>query len=165
MPCSHRILPILTSSPQAPEIVSLYSLSVSPQYVRDAIRRRFEDSRYVTDLRVIDQLYLKGRQEYQETMNFWKQKEHVMGKLLLPRERPQRTFLQKFYEGVWKHMWHRPGLLKTLHALQGGTRTKFYQLLPDSLTTCLSTVFHIRPTNYRTSHILFLLFCFWLPRR
>ena len=32
-------------------------------------------------------------------MNFWKQKEHVMGKLLLPRGRPQRTFLQKFYEG------------------------------------------------------------------
>ncbi|KAI0339074.1 NADH-ubiquinone oxidoreductase Complex1 subunit [Trametopsis cervina] len=83
----------------APEIVSLYSLSVSPQYVRQAIRTRFEENRYVTDIRVIDQLYLKSRQEYQETMNFWKQKEHVMGKLLLPRSRPQRTFLQKFYEG------------------------------------------------------------------
>ncbi|KAI0092291.1 NADH-ubiquinone oxidoreductase Complex1 subunit [Irpex rosettiformis] len=83
----------------APEIVSLYSLSISPQYVRQQIRQRFEENRYVTDLRVVNQLYLQSRQEYQETMNFWKQKEHVMGKLLLPRGRPQRTFLQKFYEG------------------------------------------------------------------
>ncbi|KAI0764107.1 NADH-ubiquinone oxidoreductase Complex1 subunit [Irpex lacteus] len=83
----------------APEIVSLYSLSISPQYVRQQIRQRFEENRYVTDLRVVNQLYLKSRQEYQETMNFWKQKEHVLGKLLLPRGRPQRTFLQKFYEG------------------------------------------------------------------
>ena len=49
---------------------------------------------------MIDHLLLKGRQEYQETMNFWKQKDHVMGKLLAPRGRPQRTFLQKFYEGA-----------------------------------------------------------------
>ena len=91
---------ILVQSTQAPEIVSLYSLSVSPQYVRQQLRQRFEENRYVTDLRVVNQLYLKSRQEYQETMNFWKQKEHVMGKLLLPRGRPQRTFLQKFYEGT-----------------------------------------------------------------
>lgn len=83
----------------APEICALYTLHVSPQYVRQQIRQRFEENRHVTDLRVIDHLLLKGRQEYQETMNFWKQKEHVMGKLLLPRGRPQRTFLQKFYEG------------------------------------------------------------------
>lgn len=42
----------------------------------------------------------KGRQEYQETLNCWKQVDHVMGILLLPRGRPQRTFLQKFYEGA-----------------------------------------------------------------
>lgn len=85
---------------QAPEICSLYSLSVNPPYVRQAIRRRFEENRYVSDLRVIDRLLLKSRQEYQETLNLWKQKDHVMGKLLLPRDRPQRTFLQKFYEGM-----------------------------------------------------------------
>lgn len=46
-------------------------------------------------------LLLKGRQEYQETMNVWKQTDHVMGTLLLPQDRPQRTFLQKFYEGEY----------------------------------------------------------------
>lgn len=98
-----RVLPqtLLTLVRQAPEICALYTLQVSPQYVRQQIRRRFEESRHVTDLRVINHLLLKGRQEYQETMNFWKQKDHVMGKLLAPRGRPPRTFLQKFYEGVW----------------------------------------------------------------
>ncbi|EKM52698.1 uncharacterized protein PHACADRAFT_261290, partial [Phanerochaete carnosa HHB-10118-sp] len=83
----------------APEFCALYTLHVSPQYVRQQIRRRFEENRHVTDLRVINHLLLQGRQEYQETMNFWKQKDHVMGKLLVPRGRPPRTFLQKFYEG------------------------------------------------------------------
>ena len=44
-------------------------------------------------------LLLKGRQDFQETMNGWKQTDHVMGILLQPQDRPQRTFLQKFYEG------------------------------------------------------------------
>ncbi|KDR78318.1 hypothetical protein GALMADRAFT_1367286 [Galerina marginata CBS 339.88] len=83
----------------APEICGLYALSVSPAYVRHAIRQRFEKNRNVTDQRAIDVLLLKGRQDYQETMNCWKQTDHVMGILLAPLDRPQRTFLQKFYEG------------------------------------------------------------------
>jgi NADH dehydrogenase (ubiquinone) 1 alpha subcomplex subunit 6 len=72
---------------------------VSPAYVRHAIRRRFEHNRHVTDQRAIDVLLLKGRQDYQETVNVWKQTDHVLGILLEPQERPRRTFLQKFYEG------------------------------------------------------------------
>ncbi|EDR09340.1 uncharacterized protein LACBIDRAFT_326056 [Laccaria bicolor S238N-H82] len=82
-----------------PEIVAIYSLPVSPAYVRHAIRQRFERNRYVTDPKAIDVLVLKDRQDYQETMNCWKQIDHVMGILLEPQQRPQRTFLQKFYEG------------------------------------------------------------------
>ncbi|KIP06394.1 hypothetical protein PHLGIDRAFT_107023 [Phlebiopsis gigantea 11061_1 CR5-6] len=83
----------------APEICALYTLPVSEQYVRQAIRRRFEENRHVTDLQVLNHLLLKGRQEYQETMNFWKQREHVLGRLITPRGRPARSFLEKFYEG------------------------------------------------------------------
>ncbi|KAF8968812.1 hypothetical protein BDZ97DRAFT_1755100 [Flammula alnicola] len=83
----------------APEICALYAISVSPAYVRHAIRQRFERNRHVTDPRAIDVLLLKGRQDYQETMNVWKQTDHVMGILLEPQDRPKRTFLQKFYEG------------------------------------------------------------------
>lgn len=84
---------------QAPEICTIYALPVSPDFVRHAIRQRFDQNRHVTDLRVIDQLLLKGHQEYQETMNCWKQYDHVMGILLEPVNKPRKTFLQKFYEG------------------------------------------------------------------
>ncbi|KAG6857022.1 hypothetical protein H0H87_010694 [Tephrocybe sp. NHM501043] len=83
----------------APEIVELYALNVSPAVIRHSIRERFEINRHVTDARAIDVLLLKGRQEYQETMNCWKQTDHVMGVLLQPQTRPQKTFLQRFYEG------------------------------------------------------------------
>lgn len=82
-----------------PEIISVYALNVSPVYFRHAIRQQFEENRYVSDLKVIDMLLQKSRQEYQETMNCWKTVDHVMGILLRPRGRPQRTFLEKFYEG------------------------------------------------------------------
>ncbi|TFK80801.1 NADH-ubiquinone oxidoreductase Complex1 subunit [Polyporus arcularius HHB13444] len=83
----------------APEIVTLYALNVSPAYVRHCIRQQFEQNRFVSDTRIIDVLVQKGQQEYQETMNCWKQLDHIMGILLQPKGRPPRTFLQKFYEG------------------------------------------------------------------
>ncbi|KAJ7146136.1 NdufA6 NADH-ubiquinone oxidoreductase 14.8 kDa subunit [Mycena epipterygia] len=83
----------------APEVVNQYALDVSPTELRHAIRMRFEANRNVTELRVIDVLLLKSRQEFQETLNMWKQPDHIYGILLKPKERPTRTFLQKFYEG------------------------------------------------------------------
>ncbi|KAJ7042885.1 hypothetical protein C8F04DRAFT_1229602 [Mycena alexandri] len=83
----------------APEVVNQYALDVSPMQLRHAIRMRFEANRNVTDLRAIDVLLLKSRQDFQETLNMWKQPDHIYGILLKPKERPSRTFLQKFYEG------------------------------------------------------------------
>lgn len=85
---------------QAPEVVSLYALNVSPAFIRHHVRRRFEENRYVSDPRVIDMLVQKGRQEYQETLNCWKQTDHILGILLENKQRAPRTFLQKFYEGM-----------------------------------------------------------------
>lgn len=50
-----------------------------------------------------------------------------MGKLLLPRDRPQRTFLQKFYEGMWEHLWHRPEYSKHFRARRGPGFTSCYR--------------------------------------
>ncbi|KAF8626025.1 hypothetical protein AX15_005115 [Amanita polypyramis BW_CC] len=83
----------------APEVVQLYALNVSPALIRHSIRERFEKNRYVTDLRAIDVLLSKGRMEYQETLNCWKQMDHIEGILLAPQHRPQRSFMQKFLEG------------------------------------------------------------------
>ncbi|KAJ3810453.1 NADH dehydrogenase 1 alpha subcomplex subunit 6 [Lentinula aff. lateritia] len=84
----------------APEMIAVYSLNYSPQYIRHLLRQRFEANRHVTDLRAINVLLLKSRQEYQETMNAWKLPDQVMGILLKPIEGPQqKTFLEKFYNG------------------------------------------------------------------
>jgi len=83
----------------APEICSLYALNVSPAYFRHCIRQRFERNRHITDVRVIDILISKDRMEYQETVNCWKQNDHIMGILLELRDRPKQSFLQKFYQG------------------------------------------------------------------
>ena len=88
---------------------------------------RFEANRNVTDLRAIDVLLLKSRQEYQETLNLWKQTDHIMGILLKPQSRPQRTFLQKFYEG-WL-IFPAPSNFDPSDFLQGETNTRFFLLL------------------------------------
>lgn len=85
---------------QAPEIVATFALSVSPNDVRRAVRAEFERNRYVSDPKVIDVLLVKGQQSYQETMNAWSQEPHILGILLAPKSRPQRTFMEKFLEGA-----------------------------------------------------------------
>jgi len=84
----------------APEMIAVYSLNYSPQYVRHLLRQRFEANRDVTDLRAINILLLKSRQEFQETMNGWKLPDQVLGILLKPKETgPPKTFLEMFYNG------------------------------------------------------------------
>lgn len=62
----------------APEIQSMYLLNIPISLLRSKIRQEFERNRFVTDPRAIDVLLFKGRAEFQETMNYWKQKCHVM---------------------------------------------------------------------------------------
>ncbi|EJT46977.1 hypothetical protein A1Q1_04220 [Trichosporon asahii var. asahii CBS 2479] len=57
----------------APEICALYALNVSPSAVRLKIRQDFERNRKIDDLNIINVLLHKNQQEYQETMNCWKQ--------------------------------------------------------------------------------------------
>lgn len=57
----------------APEICALYALNVSPSAVRLKIRQDFERNRSINDLNIINVLLHKNQQEYQETMNCWKQ--------------------------------------------------------------------------------------------
>lgn len=70
--------------------------------MRTKIRQEFEKNRYVSDLQTIDILLFKGRTEYEETMNMWKQKTHVMryfDELDNRGTKPLNGFLDKFYAG------------------------------------------------------------------
>ncbi|WVW80026.1 hypothetical protein I302_101999 [Kwoniella bestiolae CBS 10118] len=83
----------------APDIVQLYALNVSPSLVRLKFRQDFERNRdTITDLSVMNIMLLKNQQEYQETMNAWKQEPHVMQWFKrFDDPAPPKTFLEKFY--------------------------------------------------------------------
>ncbi|KAI8924074.1 hypothetical protein BC831DRAFT_467447 [Entophlyctis helioformis] len=85
----------------APEIVDMYKLDITPRAVRYRIRQEFEKNRFVRNLSIIDILLFKGRTEFEETLNFWKQKTHVMRFFAneAAHERKADDFLGKFYEG------------------------------------------------------------------
>lgn len=99
----------------APEICALYALNVSPSAIRLKIRQDFEKHRDIQDINVINLLLHKNQQEYQETMNCWKQE--VRGRPYnrladlcsqpnimhwfkpLDDPAPPATFMEKFYAG------------------------------------------------------------------
>jgi hypothetical protein len=140
-------------APQAPEICTLYCLDVPPSAVRAVIRQRFEKNRYVSDPKVIDVLIHKSRQDYQEAVNFWKQEPHVLGHLLSDRDRPHRTFMQKFLEGgssQCSFFVAVPALLTHLNPVsltQGGMRMPFFLHHPMCNIVCTCIDFFFRRQN------------------
>merc|ERR1712130_186413 len=82
----------------APEICALYPLDVPPALLRAKFRTMFECNRHITDVAVLDVMLLKGYQEFQETMNCWKQTPHIM-QWFTEEEAPEKPkdFLGKFY--------------------------------------------------------------------
>ena len=88
---------------------------MSPNDIRRAVRAEFERHRYVSDPRVVDVLLQKGQQSYQETVNAWSQEPHILGILLAPKSRPQRTFMEKFLEGTVLLAWIRFNDMMLMH--------------------------------------------------
>lgn len=60
------------------DFVNNYDLDIPTSEVKTEIRQEFEKHRYVNDLAVQNVMYMKGQMEFQELVNFWKQKCHVM---------------------------------------------------------------------------------------
>lgn len=63
---------------EAPVFIELYELDMPVASVRTKIRQEFERNRFQKDLAVNNVLYAKGRMEFQELVNFWKQSPHVL---------------------------------------------------------------------------------------
>jgi len=88
----------------APEVVALYLLEIPVSAIRSKVRQEFERHRYVTDLNTIDVLLFKGQAELQETLNYWKQKNHIMDHFRDYEVKEQARiktspFIDKFLEG------------------------------------------------------------------
>ncbi|KAF8305587.1 NADH-ubiquinone oxidoreductase Complex1 subunit [Clavulina sp. PMI_390] len=83
----------------APLVCEIYALNVPASLIRTRIREQFELNSHIQDPAVLDVLLHKGRVDLQETLNVWKQEPHILGVLLAPKRREERTFMQKFIEG------------------------------------------------------------------
>ncbi|EJU00238.1 NADH dehydrogenase 1 alpha subcomplex subunit 6 [Dacryopinax primogenitus] len=86
----------------APEICDLYAIDIPPSLVRARFRQEFERNKHISDVKVLDVLLLKGRQEYQEIMNTWKMRAQLLALIMAPIERQGEHptgFLDAFYSG------------------------------------------------------------------
>ncbi|KAI9203008.1 NADH dehydrogenase, alpha subcomplex, subunit 6 [Polychytrium aggregatum] len=83
----------------APVVVKTYRLDIPTSQVRERIRQEFVKNRHIADKSVIDVLLFKGRIEYEETLNMWKQSSHVMRYFQEPEATKSNAFLDRFFEG------------------------------------------------------------------
>jgi len=83
---------------QAPEIQTMYSLNMPVSRIRTKIRQEFERHRYVAQLPTIDVLLFHSHQEFQETLNYWKQLSHVL-KYFRTEEDPKAKLPRDFIGG------------------------------------------------------------------
>lgn len=56
----------------------MYSIPLPVSAIRTRMRQEFERHRFVNKLPVVDVLLFQGNADYQETMNFWRQTNHIM---------------------------------------------------------------------------------------
>ncbi|RII10624.1 hypothetical protein CUC08_Gglean006619 [Alternaria sp. MG1] len=94
--------PVLTMIMQAPEIQTMYSLNMPVSTLRTKMRQEFERHRYVNQLKTVDVLLFNSHQEFQETLNFWKQLSHVLKYFRAeedPKARLPNNFINGFLEG------------------------------------------------------------------
>lgn len=83
---------------QAPEIQTMYSLNLPVSTLRTKMRQEFERHRYVNQMKTVDVLLFNSHQEYQETLNFWKQLSHVL-KYFRTEEDPKARLPANFING------------------------------------------------------------------
>ena len=82
---------------EARSAIELHALDITLPTFRAKIREEFEKNRHVTDIRVIDMLVIKGKQELDEVAKGWKQQNHIMK--YWDETPKQKDFLTRFYEG------------------------------------------------------------------
>lgn len=87
----------------APEVQTMYNMPMPVADIRTRMRQEFERYRYANKLSVVDVLLFKSHAEYQETMNFWKQTNHMMSYFKSENFRGEKrlpsSFMTGFLEG------------------------------------------------------------------
>ncbi|KAG7121460.1 NADH-ubiquinone oxidoreductase 14.8 kDa subunit like protein [Verticillium longisporum] len=87
----------------APEVQTMYNLPMPVSVIRTRMREEFERHRFANKLSVVDVLLFKSHADYQETMNFWRQTNHIMSYFKNENfrgdDRLPKSFMSGFLEG------------------------------------------------------------------
>jgi NADH dehydrogenase (ubiquinone) 1 alpha subcomplex subunit 6 len=81
----------------------MYSLSIPTSTIRTKIRQEFERHRFVNQIPIIDVLLQQSHAEFQETLNYWKQLNHVLKYFRVEEDEkarlPKSGWIGAFLEG------------------------------------------------------------------
>eukprot|EP01111_Echinosteliopsis_oligospora_P004560 TRINITY_DN1755_c0_g1_i1.p1 TRINITY_DN1755_c0_g1~~TRINITY_DN1755_c0_g1_i1.p1 ORF type:complete len:168 (+),score=39.65 TRINITY_DN1755_c0_g1_i1:112-615(+) len=80
-----------------PWISDTFQLDYSKREMTNRIRERFDQSKDVTQLEIINRLLHKGENEIQETLMLWKTRSHVV-QFFETNTTDTRSFLQRFLD-------------------------------------------------------------------
>ncbi|XP_014599004.1 PREDICTED: NADH dehydrogenase [ubiquinone] 1 alpha subcomplex subunit 6 [Polistes canadensis] len=84
---------------QIPIMLSDYDISYTQKQCLEKVRSEFLRNKYVTDLRVIDLLIIKGQMELQEVVAIWKPTGNLLFCFKDTFNPKPKDFLGKFYAG------------------------------------------------------------------
>lgn len=84
---------------QIPQIGIDYELPKNQDACRKKLKEMFLKNKHVKDIRVIDLLVIKGQMELKETVQIWKQKNHLMNYWANTVEPKPKDFMGKFLDG------------------------------------------------------------------
>lgn len=111
----------------APLVNQMYQLEGTPADLRRMVMLQFRRNGEVADPRIVDMLLTKSEMEFEETLNQWKQRGHLMYQLDPELPAPEtmtdsEDFFRRFLNGsltskdVWMD-WSRRDQLKTLRSV------------------------------------------------
>ncbi|XP_032674984.1 NADH dehydrogenase [ubiquinone] 1 alpha subcomplex subunit 6 [Odontomachus brunneus] len=84
---------------QVPQALLLYDIPKKEADCKKKIREEFKRHAHVTDVRIIDQLVIRGQMELQEVANIWKPKGQLMTYWQETMEKKPTDFMSKFLAG------------------------------------------------------------------
>ncbi|XP_047343257.1 NADH dehydrogenase [ubiquinone] 1 alpha subcomplex subunit 6 isoform X1 [Vespa velutina] len=84
---------------QIPFIVIDYDIPYTRKQCLEKLRSEFLKNKYVTDVRVIDLLVIKGHMELTEVINIWKPVGNLLNHFKDTYNPKPKDFLGKFYAG------------------------------------------------------------------
>ncbi|KPJ08463.1 NADH dehydrogenase [ubiquinone] 1 alpha subcomplex subunit 6 [Papilio machaon] len=92
--------PVMSTNMAQAHTLKYFDIPKNQEDCRKKLREYFYRNKFVTDVRVVDILVIKGYMELKEVTHQWQQKGYMMSHWNPSAERAPVTFVEKFLAGV-----------------------------------------------------------------